>query len=313
MTLEGDSGPLTAWFSPDPRAVLSWPGMRVSRSLRRSMRRFDITYDLAFDQVLEGCADPSRPHGWITPDYPNRLSGVVRGGPCAFGRGVAGGEIGGDVVGGLMGVELGGLFCADSMFRRVTDASKAAVAGLSARIFDETEPNGRRRLIDAQWLTGHLASLGFGPAPRDDYLSGLPVLVSRPAAFGAPGSPGSGSAARVRQRRRDRSAAGSRRACRTMPGRQSEPPGRRPVSTSPPPASGSDAAQRPRAMMGAGQRAPAGRGSQPASARRSEINPGSVSVSGARSIPAAGVRGGDAHIAAGQRADRCQDVAGRAR
>lgn len=188
MTLEGDSGPLTAWFSPDPRAVLSWPGMRVSRSLRRSMRRFDITYDLAFDQVLEGCADPSRPHGWITPDYLTAYRELFAAGHAHSVEVWRAGEIGGDVVGGLMGVELGGLFCADSMFRRVTDASKAAVAGLSARIFDETEPNGRRRLIDAQWLTGHLASLGFGPAPRDDYLSGLPVLVSRPAAFGAPGS-----------------------------------------------------------------------------------------------------------------------------
>ena len=98
MTLEGDSGPLTAWFSPDPRAVLSWPGMRVSRSLRRSMRRFDITYDLAFDQVLEGCADPSRPHGWITPDYLTAYRELFAAGHAHSVEVWRAGEIGGDVV-----------------------------------------------------------------------------------------------------------------------------------------------------------------------------------------------------------------------
>lgn len=169
----------TTWISPEQRAIMTFPGMPVSRSLRRSMRRFTITYDAAFAGVLEGCADPSRPHGWITADYRRAYTELAREG-SAHSVEVWQGQT---LVGGLIGVELGGLFCADSMFRRVTDASKAAVAGLSQRVFEGEF--GPRRAIDAQWLTDHLATLGFRAVPRDDYVAALPALLALPGAFAA--------------------------------------------------------------------------------------------------------------------------------
>lgn len=167
----------TAWFAPAQRAVLRYPGSHVSRSLRRSMRRFRITYDTDFDGVLAGCADPARPHAWITDDY----RAVYRE---LFARGEAHSvEVWrGDVLaGGLLGVSMGGLFCADTMFHRITDASKAAVAGLSARVFDGAA--GGARMIEAQWLTDHLATLGFVELPRATYEAELPRLLALPPPF----------------------------------------------------------------------------------------------------------------------------------
>jgi leucyl/phenylalanyl-tRNA--protein transferase len=178
MEIEVDHGRrVTAWYSPAARAVLQRPGMHVSRSLRRSMRGFAITYDRAFDEVLAGCADPDREHGWINAGYQRVYTEL-------FGAGHAHSvEVwqAGELVGGLIGVERGGLFCADSKFRRVTDASKAAVAGLSALVFSGGW--GPDRMIDAQWLTDHLESLGFRPMPRAEYRAELPRLLRVPGAF----------------------------------------------------------------------------------------------------------------------------------
>ncbi len=168
---------VTAWYSPATRAVLRYPGMHVSRSLRRSLRGFTLSYDNAFDEVLAGCADPKREHGWITADYERVYRELFRAG---YAHSV---EVwqGGELVGGLIGVERGGLFCADSKFRRVTDASKAAVAGLSDLMFAGRW--GQHRMIDAQWITDHLASLGFTEMPRAQYLAALPALLRVPGAF----------------------------------------------------------------------------------------------------------------------------------
>ena len=167
-----------AWFSPQPRAVLTSPGMHVSRSLRKSMRGFTTSIDAAFPQVLAGCADPSRPHSWITRNYLEvYLDLAARGEAHSV-------EVwrGQDLVGGLIAVELGGLVCADSKFRRVTDASKAAVARLSAEVFGR--PDGERRLIDAQWPTRHLVSLGFQSGPRSRYLREIRRLRKLPPVLG---------------------------------------------------------------------------------------------------------------------------------
>lgn len=178
-TPDDREGPgVVAWFSPDPRAVLTAPGMHVSRSLRRSLRTFTTTIDRAFVEVLEGCADPVRPYGWITSEYKAAYLDLYL-------RGVAHSvEVwrGDTLVGGLIAVENGGLVCADSKFRRVTDASKAAVAALSAAVFGQED--GERRLIDAQWPTSHLLSLGFQAWPRPSYLESLGGLVSLPPALG---------------------------------------------------------------------------------------------------------------------------------
>jgi len=175
---EGRATQVTAWYSPAQRAVLRWPGMHVSRSLRRSMRGFQVSYDEAFDAVLDGCADPSREHGWIDQQYRRAYRELYERGQAHSVEVWRDAEL----AGGLVGVSVGGVFCADSKFHRVRDASKAAVAALSARVFDDER--GPQRLIDAQWLTDHLASLGFEEMPRIDYLGALGELAAAPPVFG---------------------------------------------------------------------------------------------------------------------------------
>ncbi len=189
MSIDVDMGPgappeaACGWFAPARRAVLRYPGMQVSRSLRRSLRGFEVTYDRDFGAVLAGCADPSRSGGWIAEDYEHAYLELAAAGRAHSVEVWQDGRI----VGGLIGLELGGLFCADSKFRTVTDASKAAVAGLSQLVF--SAPAAERRLIDAQWRTSHLASLGFAELERSRYEAELPGLLELPPAF--PPAPGS--------------------------------------------------------------------------------------------------------------------------
>ena len=179
MAIEiAERGSAIGWYAPAERAVLRPPGMHISRSLRRSLKHFDITYDTAFGDVVAGCADPSREHGWITLEYRVAYERLHRAGHAHSVEVWQAREL----VGGLIGIELGGLFCADSKFRRVTDASKAAVAGLSRLMF--AGEAGQHRMIDAQWMTGHLASLGFQTIPRENYARLVPELLAVPGAFG---------------------------------------------------------------------------------------------------------------------------------
>jgi leucyl/phenylalanyl-tRNA--protein transferase len=169
----------TYWFSPVERGVLPLDGLRISRSLRRSVREFEVRVDTAFDEVVAACADPRRPQGWID-------AGIRR----AYGRLH---ELGwahsvetwrnGRLVGGLYGVATGGLFAGESMFHRETDASKVALVGLVDLLRDE---HADRRLLDVQWQTPHLASLGVVEIPRAAYLERLRAALGLPlpAAFG---------------------------------------------------------------------------------------------------------------------------------
>lgn len=187
MDIDADIGnddlvKLTAWFAPAERAVLRYPGMHVSRSLRKAMRGFRITVNSDFAGVVGGCADPTRPHGWINADYAAAYQELHTLG-LAHSVEVWHHHA---LVGGLLGVQLGGLFCADSKFHRMANASKVAVAALSANVFGGE--NAHDRVIDAQWLTPHLASLGFVAVPRDTYEGWLPGLLALPPAVGTPGS-----------------------------------------------------------------------------------------------------------------------------
>ena len=121
----GDDGQL-AWWSPDPRGILPLDGLRVSRSLRRSCRRYRCTVDTAFDRVIEACADPSRPHGWISPAI---RQAYVRLHELGWVHSVEAWD-GEELVGGLYGVGIGGLFAGESMFHRAPDASKVACVHL---------------------------------------------------------------------------------------------------------------------------------------------------------------------------------------
>jgi leucyl/phenylalanyl-tRNA--protein transferase len=165
------------WWSPDPRAVLPLDGLVVSRSLRRSRRDFEIRVDTAFAEVVAGCADPGRPQGWIDADV---AAAYTRLHELGWAHSVESWQ-GGVLAGGLSGVAIGGLFAGESMFHRVRDASKVALVGLVELLSD-----GQPRMLDVQWCTDHLATLGVVEVPRADYLARLPEVLELPlpASFG---------------------------------------------------------------------------------------------------------------------------------
>jgi leucyl/phenylalanyl-tRNA---protein transferase len=167
----GDVG----WWSPDPRGVLPLPGLQVSRSLRRSARRFEIRVDTAFDDVIAACADPRRPDGWITGDV---RAAYVRLHELGWAHSVEAWDTAdGELAGGLYGVAIGGLFAGESMFHRRTDASKVALMGLVDLL---AGAGALGRVLDVQWVTPHLASLGAEEVPRWRYLEMVRQAVKLP-------------------------------------------------------------------------------------------------------------------------------------
>jgi leucyl/phenylalanyl-tRNA--protein transferase len=180
MGVGEDGSAPTGWWSPDPRGVLLPGHILVSRSLRKSLRRFDIRVDTAFAQVMAGCADPVREGGWITPEI---TAAYTRLHELGWAHSVEAWRE--DVlVGGLYGLAVGGLFAGESMFHRATDASKCALVSLAEMVFADGDP---RRIIDVQWATPHLASLGVSEIPRSDYLARLEgcLPLAAPPAFDA--------------------------------------------------------------------------------------------------------------------------------
>ena len=173
-----------AWWSPDPRGVLPLDHLRVSRSLRRSMRRFTYSVDVAFERVMRECADERREAGWITEEFVGTYTRLHELG-WAHSVEVWQGDA---LVGGLYGVEIGGLFAGESMFHRETDASKAALVVLVERL----RACGEGRLLDVQWCTDHLATLGVVEIPRGEYLARLGRALDLPPCLGASGRDGLG-------------------------------------------------------------------------------------------------------------------------
>ena len=178
-----DRGGPIGWWSPDPRGVLPLDGLKVSRSLRQSARRMRVTVDTDFEAVVRACADPTRPHGWIDDRIREAYVELHR---LGWAHSVEARTPEGDLVGGLYGIETGGLFAGESMFSRVSDASKVAlmelVRILAAAPGDQERP-GRRRLLDVQWRTDHLATLGVVEIPRERYLALLERALPLPPAF----------------------------------------------------------------------------------------------------------------------------------
>jgi leucyl/phenylalanyl-tRNA---protein transferase len=166
-----------AWFSPDPRGIVPLDSFAPSRSLRRSARHFTVTSDHAFGDVVAGCADPRRPGGWITPAI--RVA-YARLHELGWAHSVEVWDAGGGLAGGLYGVEIGGLFAAESKFHVQTDASKVALAALVERL----RAAGGPRVLDVQWTTPHLRTLGAIDVARSDYLARLPAALDTPPAFG---------------------------------------------------------------------------------------------------------------------------------
>ena len=169
----GSPGDPAYWFCPVRRGVLPLDGLVVSRSLRRSCRDFEIRVDTAFAEVLAGCADPAREAGWIDEDV---RRAYLRLHELGWAHSVEAWQDG-RLAGGLYGVAIGGLFAGESMFHRVRDASKAALVGLVELLSDEHVPD---RLLDVQWQTPHLASLGVVEISRTAYLRRLARALALP-------------------------------------------------------------------------------------------------------------------------------------
>jgi leucyl/phenylalanyl-tRNA--protein transferase len=166
---------MIGWWSPDPRAVLPLDGLRVTRSLRQSARRYETSVDRCFEEVVRHCADPARPHGWITQEV---VDAYTRLHDLGWAHSVETWWQG-ELVGGLYGVAIGAFFAGESMFHHATDASKVALVHLVEHM--RSVPGA---LLDVQWQTPHLASLGAVELPREEYLRRLAVALDRgPLAF----------------------------------------------------------------------------------------------------------------------------------
>lgn len=157
------------WFSPDPRAVIVCGGVHVSRSLRRTLRRsgWTTTVDLASTRVIQGCRDRPGEGTWITDEMAAAYDRLLDLG-WAHTVEVWNGE---DLVGGIHGLLVGGVFTGESMFHRASDASKVALLDLVTRLGDAGGV-----LLDAQLMTPHLESMGARPWPRDRFLSILAAV-----------------------------------------------------------------------------------------------------------------------------------------
>lgn len=152
------------WWSPDPRCVLFPDKLKISRSLRKTLKKqlFDIRFDTAFPDVMHGCAQPrpDQPGTWITYDmFRAYLDMHERG----YAHSVECWQED-ELVGGLYGMAIGRVFFGESMFSRVTDASKVALVALC----DHLLAHGFR-LIDSQVYTAHLESLGAEMIPRREF------------------------------------------------------------------------------------------------------------------------------------------------
>ena len=153
-----------AWFSPDPRGIIPLDGLHVSRSLRRGMRRFEVRMDTCFTDVVRACGDPGRPGRWITDAIVDAYDELFT---LGWGHSL---EVflDGELVGGLYGLRIEGFFAGEAMFHTTTDASKTALVGLVDWL-NSTDAE----LLDVQWVTDHLASLGAVAVPRSEYLRRL--------------------------------------------------------------------------------------------------------------------------------------------
>jgi leucyl/phenylalanyl-tRNA---protein transferase len=182
-------GPL-GWWAPLSRGVIPLDGLNVSRSLRRSMRRFSVTVDTGFTDVMRACGDRRRPDGWIDDSFIEAYTRLHElgwahsievwsdGGADGGAEGDTQGGAEGDarrLVGGLYGVAVGGLFAGESMFHTATDASKVALVTVVERL-----RAGGGTLFDVQWRTPHLASLGAIELTREEYGRRLADALARP-------------------------------------------------------------------------------------------------------------------------------------
>jgi leucyl/phenylalanyl-tRNA--protein transferase len=168
MPLEAPD-PVLAWWSPDPRGILPLDGLRVTRSLKQSAKRYEVRVDTCFGDVIRQCANPSRPSGWITPVF---IDAYTRLHELGWAHSVEAFDREGTLAGGLYGIRIDGFFAGESMFQVQRDASKVALLALVDLMRDS-----KMILLDVQWRTDHLASLGAIDVSRASYLAQLAAAL----------------------------------------------------------------------------------------------------------------------------------------
>ena len=159
------------WWSPNPRGILPLDRLRVTRSMRRSAKRFEIRVDTCFTRVMRACADPSRGHSWITEGF---MEGYTRLHELGWAHSVEVFNRSSELVGGLYGVRIDGYFSGESMFHLERDASKVALMALV-----DLMRSSAMTLLDVQWCNEHLASLGAIAIPRSAYLARLAAALRK--------------------------------------------------------------------------------------------------------------------------------------
>ena len=160
------------WWSPNPRGVFPLDGLRISSSLRQSCRKYTVRFNASFREVMTRCGDPSRPNGWINRAFIDAYERLHR---LGWAHSVETLDASGTLVGGLYGVKINGLFAGESMFSTARDASKVALVELVSALQESGVS-----LLDTQWTTPHLVSLGAVDMPRDEYLRRLDHAISTP-------------------------------------------------------------------------------------------------------------------------------------
>jgi leucyl/phenylalanyl-tRNA--protein transferase len=158
------------WWSPEQRGIVPLDGLRVTRSMRQSAKRFEIRVDTCFTDVMRACGDPAREDGWITPDF---IAAYTTLHQLGWAHSIEVFDRQGTLAGGLYGVRLSGLFAGESMFHAQRDASKVALMALVDRMRDSG-----MQLLDVQWRTEHLGSLGAIEVPRLQYLARLAAALA---------------------------------------------------------------------------------------------------------------------------------------
>jgi leucyl/phenylalanyl-tRNA---protein transferase len=162
------------WYSPDPRGIIPLDAFHIPHGLKRSLKKnpFEIRYDTAFQEVMDGCGD--RETTWISPEIKRSYVKLFE---LGYGHSVECWE-NNQLVGGLYGIAIGGAFFGESMFSRRTDASKIALVHLVERLNQKGF-----ELLDTQWSTLHLATMGCVDIPRHEYMLRLSKALLRKVKF----------------------------------------------------------------------------------------------------------------------------------
>lgn len=163
--------PVLAWWSPHPRGILPLHGLRVTRSMRQSARRCNVRVDTCFAGVLRECANPARPNAWLTPEFISAYTALHE---LGWAHSVEVFDRDGALAGGLYGLRINGLFAGESMFHLRRDGSKVALMAL----VDLMRESGMT-LLDVQWQSAHLESLGAIEVSRPRYLELLEDALER--------------------------------------------------------------------------------------------------------------------------------------